>query len=160
MFDCWLEETQPGHIAECRQRFRDALQRARAAVAPPPQQAAAPEPEPEAMEPERLTVYFGFDEATLSPGERGKIAKAMRIARESDQPLSFAVTGHADRAGPADYNQRLSLRRAQTVRDALADRGIVPDRISVAARGESEPAVPTADGVREQANRRVEIVVR
>jgi OOP family OmpA-OmpF porin len=54
----------------------------------------------------------------------------------------------------------LSLRRADTVREALIAGGIDANTITVAGRGESEPAVPTADGVREQANRRVEIVIQ
>ena len=55
---------------------------------------------------------------------------------------------------------KLSLRRAEAARDVLVAKGVEASKISVAARGESEPAVPTADGVREQANRRVEIVAR
>lgn len=73
--------------------------------------------------------------------------------------LSISVTGYADRSGPEDYNMALSLRRADFVREALIAGGISPDAITVAGRGESEPAVPTADGVKEQANRRVEIVL-
>jgi OOP family OmpA-OmpF porin len=54
----------------------------------------------------------------------------------------------------------LSLRRADSVREALMAGGIDSNAITVAGRGESEPAVPTADGVKEQANRRVEIVIQ
>ncbi len=71
----------------------------------------------------------------------------------------LAITGHADRAGPEEYNLGLSLRRASAVLDALAARGGDPAAISLAGRGEAEPAVATADGVAEPANRRVEIIV-
>jgi OOP family OmpA-OmpF porin len=74
--------------------------------------------------------------------------------------VGISATGHADRAGAEEYNMALSLRRADTVREALIAGGIDANTITVAGRGESEPAVPTADGVREQANRRVEIVIQ
>ncbi len=51
------------------------------------------------------------------------------------------------------------MRRANSVRDALVARGVKAHGISLAGRGEAEPAVPTADGVREPANRRVEIIL-
>jgi OOP family OmpA-OmpF porin len=73
--------------------------------------------------------------------------------------VDYSVTGHADRAGPEAYNLDLSLRRANAVRDALIQRGVKASGISVAGRGEAEPAVPTADGVPEAANRRVEIIL-
>jgi outer membrane protein OmpA-like peptidoglycan-associated protein len=74
--------------------------------------------------------------------------------------VSISATGHADRAGPEDYNMALSLRRADSVRAALIAGGVPADKITVAGRGESEPAVPTPDGVKEQANRRVVIVLQ
>jgi OOP family OmpA-OmpF porin len=162
-FDCWVEQQeenhQPEHIARCREEYYSAMEELKAAMQPA-QAEPAPEPEPEQMEPERTVLYFDFDEASVRQGERNKIRRVVQAAREMEDAASFSVTGHADRAGPADYNQELSLRRAQSVRDALTSRGIPADNISIAARGESEPAVPTADGVREQDNRRVEIVVR
>lgn len=168
-FDCWMEQQeenhQPEHIARCRDGFYDAMAEIDEAMKPEPEPEVsepAPEPEPEpepAMEPERFTVYFDFDRAAVRPGQLSKIDDAVEVARE-DSGLSLSVTGHADRAGPADYNRELSLQRAQNVREALMANGISRTRISIAARGESEPAVATPDGVREQANRRVEIVVQ
>ena len=73
------------------------------------------------------------------------------------------VEGHADRAGPQGYNVELSERRAEQVRQALIREGITVgdlDELKTAARGESDPAVQTPDGVAEQANRRVEISAR
>ena len=72
----------------------------------------------------------------------------------------FSVTGHADRAGSEDYNAALSIARANAVKGALAARGVADGSVSVAGRGESDPAVPTADGVAEQANRRVVIIIQ
>ena len=70
------------------------------------------------------------------------------------------MTGHTDLSGSFDYNMGLSLRRADAVRDALIAGGVSPNQITTAGRGEAEPAVPTADGVREQANRRAEIIIQ
>jgi outer membrane protein OmpA-like peptidoglycan-associated protein len=70
------------------------------------------------------------------------------------------VIGHTDRVGADDANDALSLQRAQTMREAMLGLGIPPARIRAAGRGEREPLVPTADGVEEPRNRRVEINVR
>jgi outer membrane protein OmpA-like peptidoglycan-associated protein len=71
-----------------------------------------------------------------------------------------AVIGHTDRVGPVEYNDTLSLRRAERVRRDFVDRGIPTGSINVAGRGEREPVVLTADEVSEPRNRRVEINVR
>ncbi|MBK1668695.1 hypothetical protein CKO28_11715 [Rhodovibrio sodomensis] len=160
-FDCWVEETQADHIQDCRTRFNKALQTARNAVEPAQAQQttetapAAPE-QPESPEPESYTVYFGFDSAQLSSDAREVLSQVAEAAE--DRPdAQISVTGFTDTVGPEDYNQNLSFRRAQAVKQALSGRGIEADRISTAARGENQLAVETADGVREQRNRRVEI---
>ena len=71
----------------------------------------------------------------------------------------FTLTGHADRSGPVAYNQRLSERRADAVKARLIREGIPAGQIVTIGRGETQPMVPTADGVREPQNRRVEIVL-
>jgi OmpA-OmpF porin, OOP family len=70
------------------------------------------------------------------------------------------VIGHTDRVGSDADNDRLSIRRAETVRDKLVQAGIAASLITVAGRGEREPAIETADGVAQAENRRVEISVR
>lgn len=70
------------------------------------------------------------------------------------------VVGHTDAVGSDSYNDALALKRAQTMRSALIARGIPPDDIVAIGRGKRELLVPTADGVAEPRNRRVEIVVR
>ena len=67
------------------------------------------------------------------------------------------LAGHTDRAGSVTYNMGLAERRNASVRDYLTGRGIPDGRISSEAFGESQPRVPTADGVRELQNRRVEV---
>lgn len=68
------------------------------------------------------------------------------------------ITGHTDRAGSAASNLELSLRRAEAVRAALVARGVPESLLSVRGVGESDPFVPTADGVARPENRRVEIL--
>jgi outer membrane protein OmpA-like peptidoglycan-associated protein len=72
----------------------------------------------------------------------------------------IAVIGHTDRVGALEYNDKLSLQRAERVRADFLKRGVAERAISVAGRGEREPLVATADEVAEARNRRVEINIR
>jgi len=161
-FDCWIEQQeenrQPDDIAACRNGFQEAMDALKAAMAPKPMAKAAPAPAPKPMSPETYVVYFGFDSTELTAESNSGIAYVMWAAKNMGAK-DLAVTGHADRAGPEEYNLELSLRRATAVLDALAARGADPAAISLAGRGEAEPAVATEDGVPEPANRRVEIIV-
>ena len=113
-------------------------------------------------------VLFDFGEAAIRPdGQRvlDELLVDLSLIRQQPDlcasgPVGVSVTGHADRAGSTDNNLALSLRRADAVRQALIAGGISADQITVSGRGEEEPAVPTPDGVREQANRRVEIIIQ
>jgi outer membrane protein OmpA-like peptidoglycan-associated protein len=67
------------------------------------------------------------------------------------------ITGHSDRPGSAAVNRRFALLRAQVVADALVARGVPRAALTVVSEGEDNPFVPTADGVREIQNRRVDI---
>ncbi len=160
-FDCWIEQQeenhQPEHIAACREGFQDAIESLKVAMAPKPVPKAEPAPPPP-MAPETFIVHFAFDSTELTAASNIVLDNVMRAAKKMGAK-NLAVTGHADRSGPEAYNLGLSLRRASGVLDALAARGANPTAISLAGRGEAEPLVPTADGVREPANRRVEIIV-
>ena len=70
------------------------------------------------------------------------------------------MIGHTDTVGPDAYNDALSRRRAQAVREALVRAGVDPGRIVTAGAGQEQPLVPTADEVREASNRRAEIRFR
>ncbi len=159
-FDCWIEQQeenrQPDDIAACRNGFQEALDALHAAMAPKPMPKAAPAPM--AMAPETFVVHFAFDSTELTAASDAVLDNAMGAANKMGAD-DLAVTGHADRAGPEEYNLNLSLRRASAVLDALAARGANPANVSLAGRGEAEPVVMTADGVSEPANRRVEIIV-
>lgn len=154
-FDCWVEQAeenhQPMHIAACRDEFYAALEQLEN---PPMVEAPAP-----IIEPSVYIVLFDFDRANIRPDGQAVINEVLAASAAMGAP-QISVTGHADRSGPADYNLALSLRRADAVRQALIAGGVSADQITVSGRGEEEPAVPTPDGVREQANRRVEIIIQ
>jgi len=104
-------------------------------------------------------VFFDFDKSDLTPAARDTIAKAANAYRTKGG-AQIKASGHTDRAGTEAYNMALSLRRANAVKDQLVRDGVAASDISVVGLGESQPLVPTADGVREAQNRRVEIVIR
>ncbi len=103
-------------------------------------------------------VFFDFDRADLTPRAREILGQAAQASRTGTTRVE--VAGHADRSGTPQYNQGLSQRRANNTAAELVRLGVPRGAISVAAFGESRPLVPTADGVREPQNRRVEIVLR
>src|SRR5689334_13824811 len=109
-------------------------------------------------EPGRYLVYFGFNKATLDANARQVVAEAADEYKRTGA-AQITVTGHADKAGRAEYNQRLSERRAETVRRELERLGVPASAVQVAAEGENDPAVPTPDGVPEARNRRVVIAM-
>jgi len=124
---------------------------------PPPPPVVAP---PAAPAPARTyLVFFDWDRADLTDRARQIIAEAAENSRRV-QVTRIEVAGHADRSGTPEYNLRLSRRRADTVAAELVRRGVPQGAIGIEAFGESRPLVPTADGVREPQNRRVEIVLR
>ncbi|MES2713193.1 MAG: OmpA family protein [Pseudomonadota bacterium] len=125
-------------------------QRAVAQVAP------APVPQQTAR---TYLVFFDWNRADLTERARQIIGEAAAAAPRV-QSTRIEVAGHADRSGTPAYNQGLSQRRANTVASELVSRGVSRDQISISAFGETRPLVPTADGVREPQNRRVEIVLR
>jgi outer membrane protein OmpA-like peptidoglycan-associated protein len=111
------------------------------------------------LRPVSFTLYFVMDSDALTAESRSVLESVFaEIAR---RPAAEVVAiGHTDRVGTVQHNDALSLQRAETVRRELVRLGIPIDRIQVAGRGEREPLVPTAEGVPEPRNRRVEITVR
>jgi OmpA-OmpF porin, OOP family len=127
-------------------------------VAPPPAPPPVTEPIPPAPQPRLFLVYFDFDKAVLTPAGADVVAQAAAAYR-AGAASQLDVTGYTDLAGPAAYNLKLSRRRADVVRDHLIALGVPQNAIVEAARGKENPRVPTANGVREPKNRRVEIVL-
>ena len=104
-------------------------------------------------------VFFDWDRSNLSQQALNTIKQASDQFRATGK-ARITATGHTDTSGPENYNMALSLRRANAVKDALVREGVPATAIAVVGRGESQPLVPTADGVREPQNRRVEIVIQ
>jgi OOP family OmpA-OmpF porin len=119
------------------------------AMAPAAPAAAAPS----------FMVFFDWDRSNLSEQALNTIKQAAN-AYKTKGNARITATGHTDKSGPENYNMALSLRRANAVKDALVREGVPATAISVVGRGESQPLVQTADGVREPQNRRVEIVIQ
>ena len=125
--------------------------------------AAAPQPAPapkqtQAPVAKSYLVFFDFDRSAITPEAKRTIEQAAANAKAA-KATSINLVGHTDAAGPEKYNMALSLRRANAVKAELVKLGTPADEISVVGKGKSEPLVPTADGVREPQNRRVQIVL-
>jgi outer membrane protein OmpA-like peptidoglycan-associated protein len=114
---------------------------------------APPPPAPQAMS---YMVFFDWDRYDLSQQALGTIHQAAEAFRATGQSRVTA-TGHTDTSGSEQYNMALSLRRANTVKNALVREGVPASAISVVGKGETDLLVQTADGVREPQNRRVVI---
>jgi outer membrane protein OmpA-like peptidoglycan-associated protein len=120
---------------------------------------AAPPPAPPAAAAPSYMVFFDWDRSNLSEQALNTIRQAAG-AYKTKGSARITATGHTDTSGPEAYNMALSLRRANTVKDALVREGVPATAIAVVGRGESQPLVQTGDGVREPQNRRVEIVIQ
>ncbi len=102
-------------------------------------------------------VFFDWDRSNITPA-------AERIL--NDAVASFGTTarvhviGHTDTSGDPTYNQRLSIRRAQSVQSALVQRGIPAANITIEGKGETQLLVPTGPNVREPSNRRAQVLNR
>ena len=143
-------ETQETHTASLGLRFfLDA-------AAPPPPPEPLPPMLPPAPEPREFLVFFRFNNATLTAAALATVQQAATAATQLGT-ANIRIVGHADRAGSPAYNKALSLRRAQAVRKVMVREGVMASAIMLRGVGESEPLVPTADGVREPQNRRVQI---
>ena len=127
---------------------------------PPPAYGPAPAvaPAPLASQGRNFRVFFDFDKANLTrDGER--IVRQAAEAYRRTGAARLEVTGYTDLAGTPHYDEGLSKRRADTVRAALVAQGVPEGSINESWRGKQSPLVPTAEGVRERQNRRVDIVL-
>jgi OmpA-OmpF porin, OOP family len=122
--------------------------------APPP-----PAPPPAVACPaSEFVVYFEWDRSDLNQAALGTIEAAANRARACNVS-GVLVVGHTDTSGSDAYNAELSERRASVVRDALTARGMSASAIRMEARGESDLANATRDGVREPLNRRSAVTI-
>jgi outer membrane protein OmpA-like peptidoglycan-associated protein len=107
----------------------------------------------------RYILLFKTDTTNLE--SESVVEKDRLMADVAGRPAAeVTVEGHTDRVGSAEYNEKLSRRRAEYVRKALIAAGVSPGNISSNWHGEGTPAVDTSDDVPEAANRRVEVTIR
>jgi outer membrane protein OmpA-like peptidoglycan-associated protein len=104
-------------------------------------------------------LYFLADTDEFTPESKQVVTQIFAEIARRPAP-EIVIIGHTDRVGSVQYNDALSLRRAERVREELRKLGVPRVRISVAGRGEREPEVATGDEIAEPRNRRVEINVR
>ena len=171
-YDCWILDSNAPGLASAAQACRTSLDASLLALensarpAPPPLPvtraypiapaapvAAAPPPPPP---PADYTVYFDFDSWTLTAEDLTVITSVINTARAGGQS-HITVVGHTDTSGAADYNQRLSVRRANVVVEALVDMGARRAAIQASGVGEAGLAVQTPDNTKEAKNRRAVI---
>lgn len=150
-FDCWVEEQEEAWdmaaIDACRAQVFRHLQET-----DPPVRTGGP------LSTSYL-LYFPWDEAQLEGMALAELSDIAAMLRQQPTPYQLVINGHADRSGGNDYNLSLSQRRADFILDYLTQRGVPASRIEYYAFGESDPRVPTPDGIRQRANRRVELFI-
>lgn len=104
-------------------------------------------------------IAFRFDSAELTELGKGEVyLAAQRLKEKSD--IVIAIEGHTDSIGPEEYNQRLGMRRAETVMKELGGLGVDPGRMSVASQGKNKPLIEQETDWARAVNRRVELHVR
>lgn len=155
-FECWAEEQEENfqfdEIKACWKAFQSSLAEVQEAI----KTVMKPMPEPPARD---YLVFFDFDKSAIRSDAAG-ILNRVAAAVKALKVRMVDLIGHTDRAGTVPYNQRLSERRAESVRHYLSRHGVPNREMHTSGRGELDPRVPTPDGVREQENRRVEIHLR
>lgn len=178
-FDCWAEQQERIRAtdeASCKGPFLHSLkimQDAVEAQKPTPAEIAAapveetfPSPVTAAekgalapLEQAMFIVFFDWDKSDITGGANDVLDAVAEELKHRTDVRKINIVGHADTSGSKKYNMRLSLRRGEAVKKGLAGRGISTDKLAVDGRGEEELLVPTADNVREPANRRARITL-
>ena len=158
-FDCWVTQTaavlgNSDYATICRAGFKEALDQVRGELNKPAPVAASPAQDE--LHAAKFIVFFDWNKAGITHAADKVINTAISEAKRLGAS-QIDVVGNADKSGTERYNQKLSLSRALAVKAQLVKRGIPAGEIITSAHGDDTPLVETARGVREPANRRVEI---
>jgi OOP family OmpA-OmpF porin len=135
-----------------------------ALVPPPPAAAPAPAaaPVPPAVAASKVTfaadAFFDFDKYVLKPEGRAKLDDLVSKIKDVNLEVIIAV-GHTDWIGTKEYNQKLSVRRAEAVKAYLVSKGIEKNRIYTEGKGKTQPVADNRTAEGRAKNRRVEIEV-
>jgi OOP family OmpA-OmpF porin len=164
-FDCWLDEASDpilvgsppnpstvdpwlqAKVRNCRDAYYSAMAEVdgAGAVVPPRQQA--------------YITFFDWNQSTVTPAGM-TVLKAVSDNVRGGGTAEVIVTGNADRSGTNAYNMGLSQRRADAVKAILTRDGVSPQAIVTIAKGDTQPLIATADGVREPQNRNVAVIIK
>ncbi|NWH08896.1 MAG: OmpA family protein [Alphaproteobacteria bacterium] len=117
-----------------------------------------PPPVVEDVAPKTFIVFFDFNKSNLTAEAQAVVAEASEAFKAGANVV--LVVGHTDTVGSAGYNQKLSERRAASVKAEMVRLGVPSDVITTEGRGFSEPLVPTGPGVKEPQNRRAVIELK
>ena len=131
---------------------------AAAAPAPAPTPAPAPQPPAATKVTYAADAFFDFDKAVLKPEGRAKLDDLVGKVKDINLEVIIAV-GHTDAIGSDNYNQRLSVRRAEAVKAYLVSKGIEKNRVYTEGKGEKQPVADNKTAEGRAKNRRVEIEV-
>lgn len=104
-------------------------------------------------------VTFASNQSSISPSFNPVLDDVAAVLNRYDQS-TIDIIGHADSDGADEYNMGLSQRRASSVAQYLVNRGVLPARLYVEGRGESQPIASNATAAGKAQNRRVEITIR
>lgn len=164
-FGRWARQYQRIHaVGDVRYVFTGISLNYQQPPPPPPPVAQAPPPPPPPPAPPAKKkivlrgVNFDFDKANIRPDARPVLDEAIRILKE-EGGIAVISAGHTDSIGSDQYNMRLSLRRANAVRDYLIAGGISASRIRAEGFGESQPVASNETAEGRAQNRRVELRV-
>lgn len=101
-------------------------------------------------------IQFAFDSAEILPVSHGLLGEIASVMKENPQLELVQIEGHTDITGKADYNRKLSQRRAESVRDFLVKYGIDKGRLACKGFGPDRPIADNAADEGKEKNRRVE----
>jgi outer membrane protein OmpA-like peptidoglycan-associated protein len=102
-------------------------------------------------------IYFDFDNSKLSAVSKNTLSNF--LDKNKKKLSRYIIFGHTDTKGSSKYNMDLSIKRAESVKQALLNHGIAPDDISILGKGENELAIDTPDNTKHPANRRAEVKI-
>jgi len=101
-------------------------------------------------------VFFDFNKSNLTESAQAIVTEAVKTAK-ADGFVKVQVVGHTDTVGSDTYNQALSERRGEAVKDEMVRQGLDGGGIAIEGKSFHDPLVPTGPGVREPQNRRAVI---
>jgi OOP family OmpA-OmpF porin len=165
---CWRDNfwTPATAVAECDGALKPVVAEVAPAPAPEPAPVAPPAPAPVVVAPvpssEKVTyaadAFFDFDKAVLKPEAKTKLDDLVSKTKEINLEVIIAV-GHTDSVGTDAYNDKLSVRRAESIKAYLTSKGLEANRVYTEGKGERQPVADNKTAEGRAKNRRVEIEV-